>query len=660
MRIPILLALLATLSIGVANAGDSKPMRIWLDEYIFRPSELNLMQHVINASDDMLVMAGKTMSRLLEPKGHKMLHKHDFLWTGRTACYAAFRDKGLTPTNTLSCTPGTEAITGKSAFVSTLNNAYGLTAASTVMPTAFILPQQYKEFANHIYDTHAAGNWALKEDVHRGKGVVAAPGRCVLHQALEKIELKKKGLKAHRFVMAQRFIDDQLLINNRPFVLRLWASFAGGIPVLRGHLFSGGIAIFGSEHQPKNNNNKKKIDENKPASEKSIESAAAQEEQLGRIQSLVVNIYQQNRSAAINPWSVSDIKAHLHKQTGSDTAFDSMWNVVERSTAAALAAAVPSVRKTIASSRLKRYQGGNTELLGLDFVVDSSLRPWLVEVNYLPSMARKVVDCVPPSAVAVTAEKLEERMTRTTEKGKTEKEVCRENPMDLEKEAFLRSYLRVFAARHTGLEDHIIAAQAAVKTQHNDKKETETAGSSKCTTITAEFLRQILDAENEWQAARDNGFSDLTGYIYESLECIAGNAAACAAALPPAPPAIQKETDDLTFSHKLQVNIEWGMAQVRRVGLAIDYVLKLLGGPRRRAAPPPPRYVALPQDALVKAWLQLPVKERRSGSAERVLENLCALELSINAENAKLKGNDNDNASAAAAAATAAAVKDEL
>jgi len=560
----------------------------------------------------------------------------------------------LTPTNTISCTPGTEVITGKSAFVSTINNAYGLAAASTVMPTAFLLPQQYKEFANHIYSTHAAGNWALKEDVHRGKGVVAAPGRRVLQQSLEKIEHKKKRPKKHRFVMVQRFIDDQMLINNRPFVLRLWASFAGGSPLLRGHLFSGGIAIFGSEHQAKNDINDG--DSNYASKKREIKNAAAAEEEEQRVQNLVVNIFQQNRSATIDPWSVSDIKAQLRKQTGSDTAFDTLWDVVRRSTAAALAAAVPSVRKTTASSKLKRYQGGNIELLGLDFVVDSSLRPWLVEVNYLPSMARKVVDCVPPSAVVATAKKLEETTRTIIEKEKKAKEVCRENPMDLQKEAFLKSYLRVLAARHARLEEHSIAALAAVEKQHNQKKKEKITGSSKHCTITAEFLQQILDAENEWQVAQDTGFSDLTGYIYESLECIAGNAAACAAALPPVPPAaaaaaVSIDTDDLNFINSLRVKLEWGMAQLRRVGLAIDDVLKLLGGPRNRPPPPPPRYIALPMDTVVKAWLQLPVKERRGGSAEDVLEKLCVLQASIIADNTKPDKN---------AAAAAAAAKDEL
>jgi Tubulin-tyrosine ligase family len=549
------------------------------------------------------------------------------------ACYAAFRERALTPTNAVSCTPGTEVITGKAAFVSTLNNAYGPATASTVMPTAFLLPQQYNEFANHIYATHAAGNWALKEDVHRGKGVVAAPSRRGLRQALEKVELKKKGPKAHRFVMAQRFIDDQMLISNRPFVMRLWASFAGGNPLLQGHLYSGGIAIFGSEHQSqkKNSTNEQNhgngTNNNDTVKNKNDVINAAEEEEQ-RVQNLVVNIFQQNRSAAIDPWSISDIKAHLRKETGSDIAFSRMWDVVERSTAAALAAAVPSVRRTITSSRLRRYQGGNIELLGLDFVIDSSIRPWLVEVNYLPSMARKVIDCVPPS----TDVEKESKKMAAEKSNKVTKEVCRGNPMDLEKEAFLRSYLRVIAARHAGLEDNIVSAQTAVEKLQNTKKETKN-GRLKCT-VTADFLRQILDAENEWHAAKDNGFSDLTGHIYESLECLAGNAAACAAALPP--PAMTQNVNDttaatanLSFSQRLLLNLEWGMAQVRRVGLGIDRMLKLLKGPRRRPSAPPLRYIPLSQDALAKAWLRLPIEKRKGRSAESVLEELCALERSI-------------------------------
>ena len=51
-------------------------------QYAFGAGETTIMRELINSSES-LVLAGRTMTRVIQPKGHKMLHKYDFLWTSR-------------------------------------------------------------------------------------------------------------------------------------------------------------------------------------------------------------------------------------------------------------------------------------------------------------------------------------------------------------------------------------------------------------------------------------------------------------------------------------------------------------------------------------------------------------------------------------------------
>lgn len=51
-------------------------------QYAFGTGETTIMQELINSSESM-VLAGRTTTRVIQPKGHKMLHKYDFLWTSR-------------------------------------------------------------------------------------------------------------------------------------------------------------------------------------------------------------------------------------------------------------------------------------------------------------------------------------------------------------------------------------------------------------------------------------------------------------------------------------------------------------------------------------------------------------------------------------------------
>ena len=542
------------------------------------------------------------------------------------------------------------------------------------MPTAFLLPEEYSKFATHIRKTAASEIWALKEDVHRGKGVVAASGFTALRQSLDKLPIQPtKGshspptTKAN-FVMAQRFIDDQFLINNRPFVMRLWAVFSGGNPVFRSYLYDGGLAIFGSEQQQQQQQPSVDVEEAQSNSGSTTATTATkhsqqqQQQQQDRAQSLIVNIFQQNRSEAIDPWAMTHLKAHMKSTTGSDDAFNDMWEVIKRSSAAALAAAVPSVRRATSRYKLPRFQGGNIEVLGIDFVVDAAMRPWLVEVNYLPSMARKIIDCVPDGGGGNSTVDVESSSsgggssgttTAATTKtvSKTGNIPCIENPMDAEKESFLRAHLNVIAARHTTLEAHSTTAAAALQ-----KYVEALGGQRKTCSVTQELLQQLLTAEIERRTAMEQRFSDLTPRVYTLLEsCMSSlsrkqnNSTTCESSLPlAAPDAADRAPPPLL--QKMKAWVAWGMAQVRRLILALADVLEGLeqkGKWRSRRIASRPRYRTLPSDVLVAAWLKLSLDERQ-GNAETVLAKLCALETELNK---KKEDKENENKRKAAAAA---------
>jgi hypothetical protein len=414
---------------------------------------------------------------------------HYFLYNVLQGCTQAFHSGNISKTNMLSCTPGTEGLTGKSGFIDTLKHAYGASGSATIMPAAFLLPSQHSELKSHLRSTDYAGNWALKEAVHRGKGVIAVPGDKVADKSLEMTkQLRDRDWvlpPQYRFVLAQRFIDEQHFpVPDRPYVMRLWAVLGGGggdSGVFRAFLYDGGLLVFGNP----------------------VENSTIDGNGKRTAQSLVVNLFQQDRVQALDPWTLETLRNHLRNTTGSDEAYDRLWDHLQRATAAALAAAVPGVRRE--TTRLRGYQGGNVEVLGIDFVVDSELRPWMIEVNYLPSMARKVIKCTPPG-----------------EKARPDAEPCRASAMDDEKEAFLSAHLHSIAARHQAVEAAAAAVETVVQTQPECSADTD-----------KELLRQVLEAEATRHAAVSHGFADLTPLFYASLRCMAGDKEACTVALPP-------------------------------------------------------------------------------------------------------------------------------
>ena len=366
-------------------------------------------------------------------------------------CYRAFSQR-LKPGQMVSCTPGSQAITQKAQLVLTMREAYG-SAAPLFLPQSYLLPWDYLTFARAVRAGGTSRPWVLKEDVHRGKGVAVLPPAAALRAARErKASASRHNAepRALRYVVAQSFVADQMLVARRPFYIRLWALSLGTAP-LRSHLFDGGVVVFGSEQA---------------GGEDAAAGASAQD--------MVVNLWQQDRGAA-KPWSLGQLRAHLDASRGAG-AGDRVWRRLRTGTAAALAAALPHQRERAAM--LPGYQGGNVEVLGVDFLLDQHLVPHLVEVNWLPSMARKVVDG----------------------SGQVGAEAAAPEPFDVQKQQFMAAMLRVLRASHEAAED----GQAEARRPRG---------------LQAGHWLALRALRREARAARDS-FADLTRDVYEALACL--------------------------------------------------------------------------------------------------------------------------------------------
>ncbi|KAL3152177.1 hypothetical protein ABBQ32_001268 [Trebouxia sp. C0010 RCD-2024] len=274
-------------------------------------------------------------------------------------------EKALTsvhPGQRVNCIPGILSLAQKHKLVATLTSHYG-EGAFELIPRSWLLPSRYWHW--RLWAEAQGGGphqmWVLKQDVHRGKGVHVTKQQDAIREARQ-FEWHGK----HRHVVVQSYKDNQLQVHNRRFYIRLWVIVTSSTP-LKVYLFDGGVVIFGSVLKQLS----------------AVDLPANDEE-------YIVNLWTQDRELS-QPWSLNTFQDHITNVTGSAATFDRMWAQMQKIIGYTYGAGLNAMRGSAAY--LGAPPGSSFEVFGVDMLVDTDYRPWLVEINAVPSLARKVVDC---------------------------------------------------------------------------------------------------------------------------------------------------------------------------------------------------------------------------------------------------------------------------
>ncbi|XP_062824402.1 tubulin polyglutamylase TTLL5 isoform X5 [Anolis carolinensis] len=285
---------------------------------------------------------------------HPSSNEYNLMWTGSHLKPYVLRS--LTDIQKVNHFPRSYELTRKDRLYKNINRmqqTYGFKSFH-VLPQTFILPAEYQEFCNSYAKDR--GPWIVKPVASsRGRGVY-------LINSPNQISLEEN-------ILVSRYINNPLLIDDFKFDVRLYVLVTSYDPLLV-YLYEEGLARFATvryDQGAKNIKNQFMHLTNYSVNKKSGDYVSCDDPE--------VEDYG-------NKWSMSAMLRYL-KQEGKDTT-------------ALMASVEDLIIKTILSAELAiasackafvPHRGVCFELYGFDVLIDSTLKPWLLEVNLSPSLA---------------------------------------------------------------------------------------------------------------------------------------------------------------------------------------------------------------------------------------------------------------------------------
>ncbi|XP_035023314.1 tubulin polyglutamylase TTLL5 isoform X1 [Hippoglossus stenolepis] len=223
-----------------------------------------------------------------------------------------------------------------------------------IVPQTFVLPSEYQEFCNCF--AKDKGPWIIKPVASsRGRGIylVSNPNQISMDEN----------------ILVSRYINNTLLIDEFKFDVRLYVLVTSYDPLII-YVYEEGLARFATVKYDRTSKNIKNTFmhlTNYSVNKKSSDYVSCDDPE--------VEDYG-------NKWSMSAVLRYL-RQEGKDT------TLLMRQVEDLIIKAVVSAELHIANAckMFVPHKSNCFELYGFDVLIDSNLKPWLLEVNLSPSLA---------------------------------------------------------------------------------------------------------------------------------------------------------------------------------------------------------------------------------------------------------------------------------
>jgi tubulin polyglutamylase TTLL4 len=220
------------------------------------------------------------------------------------------------------------------------------------IPETYILPED-KDELKQKFDLKKM--WMIKPVASsRGRGI-----RLMTNRSLEALPLK---------CLLSRYIEKPHLINNKKYDLRLYVVITGFSP-LKIYLYEEGLVRFASEEyclEDKNKHNRYMHLTNY-----SVNKCSTHFDK---------NISTENEFTG-SKWSLTALKLFFQNQGIN---FNTTWEKIQDIVVKSVITVQQQTREV--SKKLTKSNNNLFELYGFDILLDSELRPWLIEINLNPSL----------------------------------------------------------------------------------------------------------------------------------------------------------------------------------------------------------------------------------------------------------------------------------